>query len=380
MSISFPKIGLRRVYAHPGFTLIELLVVIAIIGILIALLLPAVQAAREAARRMQCSNNLKQFGLALHNYHSTFNCFPGIGNDGNALSSSAATNDSYSVQARLLPYVELPHLREMIDYKQPLTGGGGPGGGAYVFLNHVYEVVETKIPMMTCPSDPSSGSLISGTFGRCPDAENATTEPCATAPGSYTMCNGDDVFRIGTTVIGGVGTYKSNGLFHYFSCYSIGAVTDGTSNTMAMSESAIGDGGSYENSDYTLDTIRKEKLQRTILATTLTWIRNEWTPKSTYRDMEVNFAPTGKWNGSRCNSWIVGAPYCSAFSAFLPPNSDIPSVNWMNYGFYGARSYHTSGVNTLFVDGSVRFVADSVDHEKWCAAATINGHEVSSGL
>lgn len=97
-----------------GFSLVELLVVITIIGILVSLILPAVQAAREAARRMTCSNNLKQIGLALHNYHSQHTCFPGLG---------ASSLASFSIQARLLPFVEQTNLQNLIDFAQPLYLG-----------------------------------------------------------------------------------------------------------------------------------------------------------------------------------------------------------------------------------------------------------------
>jgi prepilin-type N-terminal cleavage/methylation domain-containing protein len=89
-----------------GFTLVELLVVIAIIGILVSLLLPAVEAAREAGRRVQCANNFKQCGLALHNYHATYRCFPGIG---------TSSDRSFSVQAKLLPFAEQAHLQNLIE-------------------------------------------------------------------------------------------------------------------------------------------------------------------------------------------------------------------------------------------------------------------------
>ncbi len=398
MTFTFPPIGVRkRTPSHrvsfvrfPGFTLVELLVVIAIIGVLIALLLPAVQAAREAARRSQCMNNLKQFGLALHNYHSTLDCFPGIGNNGNPVlvvssSNIALTNSMYSVHSHLLPYMEAGQSYEKIDFTKRLTSGGGPAGASYVFLNHITELVGTRIPVMGCPSDPASHSLVSGGFYVAPnDTEPATTaEQRDIAPTNYVTCSGDDVFRIGVRAFTGetTATIRSNGLFHYMSCYNIAAVTDGTSNTMAMSESLIGDGSSgIPNGTYTLASLRGAKLQQTMTATTLTWISTGWTSASTYKDMESIFAPTGQWNGLRCNSWLVGMPICTTYSAFLPPNSDLPSTNWMNYGFYGARSWHTAGLNVLLTDGAVKFCSNSVSYNIWRAAATIDGGESVAGL
>jgi hypothetical protein len=166
--------------------LIELLVVIAIIGVLIALLLPAVQAAREAARRMSCANNLKQFGLALHNYHSAFECFPGIGSDGHGVTGSSVTNSMFSVQSRLLPYMEQPHLHGLIDYNRPLIGGGGGHSGASAFGWHVHDVVQLFLNIMTCPSDPMKRTLTTGgSYIRFVDSSESSTEDCPTAPLSY---------------------------------------------------------------------------------------------------------------------------------------------------------------------------------------------------
>ncbi|MBU4272558.1 MAG: DUF1559 domain-containing protein, partial [Planctomycetes bacterium] len=127
--------------ARPGFSLVELLVVITIIGILISLLLPAVQAAREAARRMSCANNLKQIGLALHNYHSHYNCFPGLG---------TTTSTSFSVQAKLLPFVEQENLRNLIDFTQPLYLGSSHSQT----LNPAQAAAaRTRLSLFRCPSD-----------------------------------------------------------------------------------------------------------------------------------------------------------------------------------------------------------------------------------
>jgi prepilin-type processing-associated H-X9-DG protein len=361
-----------------------LLVVIAIIGILIALLLPAVQAAREAARRMQCANNLKQFGLALHNYHSSFNCFPGLGSDGHGQTGSSLTNSMFSVQARLLPYLEMAQLHDLIDYTVPLIAGGGGHDGASAFSFQVHDAVQLNLPIMSCPSDGNSSQLIPGGYLRYTDAAHSTTEATPTASGNYMLCYGDNVFRIsdgsamgGMMAWNGLITLKTGGLFHYNSAYGIGAITDGTSNTMAMSEACISDGQSHTG---TLADIQKSNLYKHLVG--MASLASSGTTLVTTPEALANNYGTGSltWSSYRGSAWIVGAPYCSVYGAFLPPNSKVPSTNYMNHGFYGAYSYHNGGVNVLFCDGSVHFVSETINRDSWKGAATISGSEVVSGL
>ena len=140
-----------------GFTLIELLVVIAIIAVLIALLLPAVQQAREAARRTQCKNNLKQIGLALHNYESTHSTLPSF------YSYGAANSGSYSVQAQLLPYMDQASMHNLIDFSLKPQVGCCPGDVPASLVS----IVRTRLPVFLCPSDPGPAtfSATSGTTG-----------------------------------------------------------------------------------------------------------------------------------------------------------------------------------------------------------------------
>jgi prepilin-type N-terminal cleavage/methylation domain-containing protein len=380
--------GGGRLSKKSGFTLVELLVVIAIIGMLIALLLPAVQAAREAARRMSCTNNLKQFGLALHNYHASFDCFPGMGSDGHGMTGSSLTNSMFSVQARLLPYMEQQQLHGLIDYSKGLIAAGGGHSGTPAFGFHVHDAVQLLLPLMTCPSDPQGKKLATGGgFQRFTDATEATTEDCPTAPGSYVLNFGSDIFRISrTTEWNGEKKLETNGLFYYDSCLGINAVTDGTSNTLAMSEAAISDGNRPATS-MTLQEIKDAKLEK-MLTITLAMSRAPLATGTTY-DLVANPSAVASGLGAsaygvaayRGCSWIAGAPYSSVFGTFIEPNSRIiPSVNWMNHGIYGATSYHPGGVVVVLVDGSVRFVSETINYETWRSAGTVGGGETTTGL
>lgn len=221
-----------------GFTLIELLVVIAIIAILIALLLPAVQQAREAARRTQCRNNLKQIGLAMHNYHDAFQTFP-IGNLYRG--TQAGMGNGWSWISYVLPYIDLAN-----DYNQLNFAYGGRcseymGQQETLAPNGNYTWKKTK-PVLSCPSDPNGGGTFSGPTGS----------------GAYTVTNGTMAVSTYLGVCGkslawdcGMGPLWSitsaddvpcqnttgyEGIFYNNSRVRIGDITDGTSNTCAVGE------------------------------------------------------------------------------------------------------------------------------------------------
>lgn len=148
-----PSLDRCRLATRRGFTLVELLVVVAIIGILIALLLPAVQAARESARRSQCTNNLKQLGVALQNYHDVHKKFAGcyLGPTANG-----PPNTGRSWMFAILPFVEQTNLQALSDYTQPL-GGGAIGSPTYTINT---QVSLTVIPAFLCPSDQNEGGIM----------------------------------------------------------------------------------------------------------------------------------------------------------------------------------------------------------------------------
>ena len=154
----------RRRKPYSGFTLIELLVVIAIIAILIALLLPAVQQAREAARRTQCRNNLKQIGLALHNYHDVFLSFP-IGN----LYAGTQTSNGWSWIAFILPYMDLANDYEQLDFAwaDPASSGRCSEYFGFQETNNPGQSYTWSIPkpVLICPTDPNAGRIFSGQTG-----------------------------------------------------------------------------------------------------------------------------------------------------------------------------------------------------------------------
>jgi prepilin-type N-terminal cleavage/methylation domain-containing protein len=206
---------------HPGFTLIELLVVIAIIAVLIALLLPAVQQAREAARRSQCKNNMKQIGLALHNYHDTLNVFP----------LNATVTKHRSGYVGMLPYMDQAPMYNQMNLDLDQT----------VAPNLQFN---TKIiPILQCPSDPDSAIMGPGADG------------CGTgAPADYSFNVGDNknsgtnTNAQGTDVYGNNAQYTpSRGVFtRYQWSAKIAQITDGTSNTIAMGE-VIGSYCNWQN-------------------------------------------------------------------------------------------------------------------------------------
>lgn len=196
-----------------GFTLIELLVVIAIIAVLIALLLPAVQQAREAARRSQCKNNLKQFGLALHNYHEVFNMFcPYTGGSGAPLGGLGLRTRVSGVVA-LLPYYDQSAVANIVS---ALAAGGSsqPPWNNTAPWNRTF-------PTMTCPSDPGAVPPVGALRGKR----------------NYVFCAGDGAAGNGdgntsaTPII-----VRTRGMFAALACYGIRDCTDGTSNTIAMAE------------------------------------------------------------------------------------------------------------------------------------------------
>ncbi len=337
--------------------MIELLVVIAIIGVLIALLLPAVQAAREAARRSQCTNNLKQIGLGLHNYHSAVGSFP-MGSSLNEINGSGYKEgwSSWSSHGMLLPYIE----------QQPLYNAANfyyaPEWATNIcyFINST--VSNSVLNVFLCPSDGNSGR-----------------------PGpwinNYVASQGTSTYEIHYWY----GQSEVSGLFAYYTrAYSIASVTDGTSNTIAFSEilvnppQARGRGRATGNASG-LQTVNRFDIQE--VANTLAAYKADLAICSA----QFQAAP-GNGPGSR---WSTGAMGYTMFNTIVPPNGAGGQVKWsacrngccsqaQHANYVNAMSNHSGGVNVLMGDGSVRFVKDSIQPYIWWGLGTKAGGEAIS--
>ena len=315
-----------------GFTLIELLVVIAIIAILIALLLPAVQQAREAARRTQCRNNLKQLGLALHNYESTHRVFP---------PGSLGYPYVWSAQAQLLPYVDQANLQGLLNFSVPPMTAFGAGFDA-VAVGKNDTAAKTRIPMLVCPSD---GDVV-------PNSGYAGI--------SYPACTGSGINSTSVATDDG-SVSNADGLIFAQSKIGFRDVVDGTSNTVAFGEQLLGDG---INSAPTVNDYRRRVIELSMGTQT--------TPAAC-------LPATGPWSGQRGAKWINGHLADSMYNHYYVPNSSVDADcqnGFHNFGLVSARSAHVGGVQIGLCDGAVRFVSENIALSIWRGMATRAGGEV----
>jgi len=311
-----------------GFTLIELLVVIAIIAVLVSLLLPAVQQARESARRTQCRNNLKQIGLSLHNYHDMHGVLPyGLRN--------GATHGGDTWFHRILPFIDQANMYAEYEANQT-TEFYSRSGPAFT---------QRVVPGMNCPSDPNApGFGGSGYF--------------KTFQGNYLASSG---VGYGYTVTNGVVNVSERaltslrdfgGVFGYCTDVRLKDMTDGSSNTLMISEAilrpyarptgsntvGLGEAGAYWGYVYGGWGITSFQSPNSSVADWVFFCKND-----TQEGM-ANAALT---------FYVPGAP------------AGAPCTSSHRYGSILARSYHTGGVNGLLGDGSVRFFSDSMDTNVW---------------
>lgn len=313
---------------RPGFTLVELLVVIAIIGVMVGLLLPAVQAAREAARRMQCANNLKQLGLAMHNYESSFNTLPPrkSGTDQGPIHNSGRLTGSF---IGILPFIE-----------------EGP----------MFDLIKSGTPPNIPPFGPSPWS------GWGPWNDSPATLRCPSDPGnqpggrlnSYSFSVGDQAANIrDAREVRGLFARNLNGRGVRFR-----DIIDGLSNTVMMSERLI---HPIDRNGSTLGAREGEFIINNAVVENV-----HMTPNLCYQSVEGRWFLAGTQVFSRTGrQWNDGQPNRVAFNTILPPNA--PSC--VNTGGSGDQvnlvipptSRHPGGVNVVLADGSGQFVSESID-------------------
>lgn len=324
---------------------------IAIIGILVGLLLPAVQAAREAARRMQCSNNLKQLGLALHNYESAHRAFPGPAYS----TSNASMVYGFSVQAFLLPYMEQGNLESLIDYRIPLYTGAQNN---QQFNPAHAAVARQPLASFLCPSD-----------GQEPIYSVGTNTFAGT---NYVVCTGSGTDKNYDSRV------RTNGMFWRGSNTKFRDMTDGSSNTMVFSEALMGTGANYSPGPPSPATPHGRYMAAYPGGPGSMNGSGQGFNGAPGDNPDLLVAASGAaiWSGARCNAWIHGKDGDTGYNAYPSPNADAPDVVRNNWGFLAARSQHTGGVSTTLGDGSVHFISDSIDIGSWRALSTPAGGEV----
>jgi prepilin-type N-terminal cleavage/methylation domain-containing protein/prepilin-type processing-associated H-X9-DG protein len=341
-----------RSIRRAGFTLIELLVVIAIIGVLIALLLPAVQQAREAARRTQCRNNLKQIGLAIHNYLSSNNTMP-FGKGPSYV--GAPVYARWSQHALLLPYLDQAPLYNTLDFNFPPDT---PGMGGVVAFMPAYtgssagntSGSRTVVPMFMCPSDQSPT-----------DTWQAQNNYVGNQGGW--LCDRSDQQGASTDVSPGE---VQTGVFYFLSQVKPSDVLDGMSNTAFFSEKIRGQGTPNPKSD-------------------LFVIAHQTSLDATYNTcMSINPATATPLSSKWGYSWVMGENCCTQYNHVSTPNT----FSCGGTGFPGsmtnmsmqvsAGSRHTGGAHVMMGDGSVRFIADNIALTSWRALGSRASGEVYS--
>ncbi len=338
-----PRFGPHLAPGSRAFTLVEVLVTIGLVGLLAALLLPAVQQAREAARRASCTNKLKQIGLALQNYESSNGVFPSLSmtsayvlaTDGTL---KADSSHLYSPFARMLPQLEQKPLFDATNFSRPATSSE--------CLATNLTVMTASIDLFLCPSDP--GPFVDG-YGRV----------------TYRFSHGPSPWSRDRT-----------GPFSFASSLRPASFRDGLSQTVGVSERLQGnwttdifsDGDYYLGVGYDADRVGSLGAD---------WARQACAAASRSLPFETRSG----------ESWFLSGLHFTCFNHCMLPNSAIPdcspyseqaSINmrWATDGAMSARSRHPGGVNASMMDGSVHFISDSINLSPWRALGTPDGDEV----
>lgn len=323
------SLNLSPRYRHEnGFTLIELLVVIAIIAVLVAILLPAVQQAREAARRTTCRNNLKQLGIAMHNYHDTHNAF-----------TFGWNQHGFGWSAMILPQIEMNNVYDRLHFRE-----SGPGNWNNLGSAGNQTAVGIVIPVFRCPTMAQ------------PETIYDTNHQTDRVPASYRACaSGTAIYDWDNyTPSGEEWLYNSpqNGICYGASATNMRDITDGTSNTVLIGES-------YTDPVFVQDRVTPD------VWTIGSFQIDAW-------DINADGTPTsGALSGSNEFTEFVG-------SMGAPMNSRkfASTSGFQKQAAFG--SYHVGGGNLAFADGAVRFVSENVDFELYKRLGTKSGGEVVS--
>ena len=361
----------RKKTGRSGFTLIELLVVISIIAILIGLLLPAVQSAREAGRRIGCVNNLKQLGLALANYESAVASYPPTtilvplptpASPGSYVSKGL----SWSVFARIMPYFEQTSMYNTANFSSP-KGYSAPDN---------LTATQTPVGLLHCPSDPGP-TLDTNAMGGTGDS---TT--------SYGTCNSPNWYTFSVDWTTNTVGPRAGALFGPNTGAKIAEVTDGLSNTMAVSEGYIGHLQVRHcgdlNKSSTVGTSPTDQ-NGNVLTPTLQPLPGQPSQTTLSYFITQCLAAGGASLPIGHTRAMNGGTYYSGYTAANTPNLNQPDWDWIDSNDGGqeymslvASSKHSGGVNVSFADGSVRFIKNTINANIWAGLASIAGGEVLS--
>jgi prepilin-type N-terminal cleavage/methylation domain-containing protein/prepilin-type processing-associated H-X9-DG protein len=368
-----------------AFTLVELLVVIAIIGVLVALLLPAIQAAREAARRSNCISNMKQFGIALQNYHDSLKTLP----PGGCITPSNAAFVFASPHALLMPYFEETSLHGLYDQKRPW---------------HVQQpgVAATVVPVFCCPSNSGENPMDDARLFpiiRMIAPDTLFTDQQKLATTNYAFCKGvTDAWVFPPYSNNTKAPFASErGIFDFNWAVPLRKITDGTSKTIAMGEGAHGN--SWQVSSATTPGADRNAVATGLAATRtsyMAWINAEpsflvgpslgvylySTLACTLEPLNKNpvtsaFANTMSLAAMNGNKSLPGAPGTNRVTSCMQTTPTSTPVNCGSNVSPNFRSDHPGGGNFLFADGSVHFFSEDIDMLTYQQLSTMFGEEIA---